>query len=64
MSIQRVEAEEDRPLRVLSGQPSTAGSDPLAGLPPVIDLMCAAQLLGLGRTSACKLVSKEASAVV
>jgi excisionase family DNA binding protein len=59
MSTQRVEADGDRPLRVVGAQPSTAESDPLASLPPVIDLMRAAALLGLGRTTAYKLVRRN-----
>lgn len=57
MSTQRVEADGDLPLRVVGGQPSTAENDPLASLPPV-DLMTAAELLGLGRTTAYKLVRR------
>ena len=53
-----VGADADRPLRVVGRQPPAAERDPLASLPPVIDLMRAAQLLGLGRTTAYKLVRR------
>ena len=48
----------DRTLRVVGSQPSTAATDPLASLPPVIDLIKAAELLGLGRTTAYKLLRR------
>jgi hypothetical protein len=56
MSTQRVEAESDRTLRVVGSRSSNVQADPLANLRPVIDLMREAELLGLGRTTAYKLV--------
>ncbi len=55
MSSQAVAPESDRHLRMVSHAPVATG-DALANLPPVVDLLEAAALLGLGRTTAYKLV--------
>lgn len=55
MSSHWIEADPDRHLRPVR-PPSSVAADALADLPPVIDLMHAAALLGLGRTTAYKLV--------
>jgi len=52
-----ISADADRPLRAVGNPPPPgAATEALANLPPVIDLMDAAGLLGLGRTTAYKLV--------
>ncbi len=51
-----IHAAADQQLRAVSGPPPGVATDILANLPPVIDLMDAAALLGLGRTTAYKLV--------
>ena len=49
-------ADVDRHLRTVSDRTAAVAMDPFATLPPVLDLMEAAALLGLGRTTAYKLV--------
>ena len=56
MSSQATTPDANRYLRMVNGRPHGAPADPLANLPPVIDLLEAASLLGLGRTTAYKLV--------
>ena len=51
-----ISADADRQLRAVGNPPPGAATEALANLPPVIDLMDAAALLGLGRTTAYKLV--------
>jgi hypothetical protein len=53
MSSHPIETPPDRRLRTV-GSSADVLADPLAGLPPVIDLMDAAGFLGLGRTTAYK----------
>lgn len=55
MSSHPTEVDPDRHLRPVRS-PNGVVADELADLPPVIDLMHAAGLLGLGRTTAYKLV--------
>lgn len=55
MSGHWINADPDRHLRPVRS-PGGVVADELADLPPVIDLMHAAGLLGLGRTTAYKLV--------
>ena len=45
----------DRTLHLVTGARAGVGTDRLADLPPVIDLIEAAALLGVGRTTAYKL---------
>jgi excisionase family DNA binding protein len=52
------EVRENHRPRVVGSRASTVQVHPLASLPSVIDLMHAAALLGLGRTTAYKLVRK------
>jgi hypothetical protein len=56
MSSHPIETPPDRRLRTVGSSSAGVRADPLADLPPVIDLMSAAGLLGLGRTTAYKLV--------
>lgn len=56
MSSQATAPDADRHLRMVSRAPHVATADALANLPPVIDLLEAAALLGLGRTTAYTLV--------
>ncbi len=56
MSSHPIETRTTRGLQTVRGSSAGVAADPLAGLPPVIDLMDAAGLLGLGRTTAYKLV--------
>jgi hypothetical protein len=46
----------DRTLHLVTGSQAGPAADRLADLPPVIDLVEAAALLGVGRTTAYKLV--------
>jgi excisionase family DNA binding protein len=48
----------DRTLHLVTGAQAGPGPDRLADLPPVIDLVEAAALLGVGRTTAYKLVRR------
>jgi excisionase family DNA binding protein len=48
----------DRSLRLVTRAHAGLGPDRLADLPPVIDLVQAAALLGVGRTTAYKLVRR------
>jgi excisionase family DNA binding protein len=48
----------DRTLHLVRVAGTSSGSDQLADLPPVIDLIEAAALLGIGRTTAYKLVRR------
>jgi excisionase family DNA binding protein len=48
----------DRTLHLVTVAGTSPGSDQLADLPPVIDLIEAAALLGIGRTTAYKLVRR------
>ena len=57
MTIHAVEGGADRQQRPTDNTARCA-FDPLEGLPPVIDLMHAAFLLGVGRTTAYKLVRR------
>jgi hypothetical protein len=56
MSSHPIVTPPDRRLRTVGSSSAGVLADPLAGLPPVVDLMHAAGLLGLGRTTAYKLV--------
>jgi hypothetical protein len=56
MTSHPIETPQVRRLQTVGGAWAGGVADPLADLPPVIDLMSAAGLLGLGRTTAYKLV--------
>ena len=56
MTSHPIETPQVRRLQTVGGSSAGGVADPLAGLPAVIDLVSAAGLLGLGRTTAYKLV--------
>lgn len=56
MSSDPIETPQVPRLQTVDGSWAGGVADPLADLPPVIDLVSAAGLLGLGRTTAYKLV--------
>ena len=56
MTSHPIQTPQVRRLQTVGGASTGGAADPLADLPPVIDLVSAAGLLGLGRTTAYKLV--------